>query len=113
MEKRRHQRITVDSLFADVSDGRGFFSGTVTDLSRFGLCMTDLPAKLDHTSQRLSIVISGHGRNFKMLVKPCWVKTATGRKCVGVEIMNTPWAWTEFVIEFEPQPVDVWGDTTA
>ena len=51
--------MTVDSLFADVSDGRGFFSGTVTDLSRFGLCMTDLPAKLDHTSQRLSVVISG------------------------------------------------------
>ena len=25
--------------------------------------------------------------------------------------MNAPWAWTEFVMEFEPQSVDVWGDT--
>jgi hypothetical protein len=111
MEKRRHQRMTVDSLWADVSDGRGFFSGMVTDLSRFGLGVTDLPVKLDHTSQRFSIVISGHGRNFKMLVKPRWVKTATGRKWVGVEILNAPWAWTEFVMAFKPQPVDVWGDT--
>ncbi len=105
--------MTVDSLCADVSDGRGFFSGMVTDLSRFGLCMTDLPIKLDNTSQRFSIVISGHGRNFKMLVKPRWAKTATGRKCVGVEILNAPWAWTEFVMEFEPQSDDVWGMGTT
>lgn len=103
--------MTVDSLCADVSDGRGFFSGMVTDLSRFGLGVTDLPVKLDHTSQRFSIVISGRGRNFKMLVKPRWVKTATGCKCVGVEILNAPWAWTEFVMEFEPQTADVWGET--
>ena len=105
--------MTVDNLCADVSDGRGFFSGMVTDLSRFGLCMTDLPVKLDNTCQRFSIVISGHGRNFKMLVQPRWVKTATGRKCVGAEIMDAPWAWTEFVMEFEPPADDVWGSVTT
>lgn len=111
MEKRRHQRILIENLWADVSDGKGFYSGMVTDLSRFGLRMTDLPAKLDN-NQRLSIVISGHGRNFKMLVKPRWAQKASAQKSVGVEIVNVPWGWTEFVMQMEPPPTDVPGEIT-
>ncbi len=110
MEKRRHQRMVVKNLWADVSDGKGFFSGQVIDLSRFGMCMTDLPGKLDNSSRRLSIVISGHGKNFKMLVRPRWSQKETSQKSVGVEIINAPWGWTEFVMDFEPAPVDVWGE---
>jgi hypothetical protein len=112
MEKRRHQRMMVNNLWADVSDGKGFFSGMVTDLSRFGLRMADLPTKLDNTSQRLSIVISGHGKNFKMLAKPRWAERGLSQKSVGVEIMNAPWGWTEFVMNFEPETADVWGEIT-
>lgn len=111
MEKRRHQRIEIKNFWADVSDGKGFFSGVVTNLSRFGLGMTDLPAKLD-SNQRLSIVISGHGRNFKMLVKPRWAQKESMQKSVGVEIMNAPWGWTEFIMQMETPPDDVWGEIT-
>ncbi len=106
MEKRRHQRMAVKNLWADVSDGKGFFSGLVTDLSRFGLRMVDLPGKLDNNSQRLSLVVSGHGQNFKMLVRPRWSRKEVNQKCVGVEIINAPWGWTEFVMDFEPAPLD-------
>ena len=111
MEKRRHQRMEIKNLWADVSDGKGFFSGMVTDLSRFGLRMAELPAKLDN-NQRLSIVISGHGRNFKMLVKPRWAQKGSMEKSVGVEIMNAPWGWTEFVMQMEPPAEDIWGEIT-
>lgn len=110
MEKRKHQRMEVKNLWADVSDGKGFFSGTVSDLSRFGLCMSDLPGKFDNNSQRISIVISGQGKNFKMLVRPRWSQKEANQKCVGVEIMNAPWGWTEFVMNFEPAPPDVWAE---
>ena len=110
MEKRRHQRMVINNLWADVSDGKGFFSGTVTDLSRFGLCMAGLPGRLDHNSQRLSIVISGHGKNFKMLAKPRWEQKEINQKNVGVEILNAPWGWTEFVMHFEPPPADAWPE---
>ncbi|MGW8158812.1 MAG: PilZ domain-containing protein [Desulfoprunum sp.] len=109
MEKRRHQRMTINNLWADVSDGKGFYSGMVTDLSRFGLRLTDLPLRCD-TSQRLSIVVSGQGKNFKMLARPCWTKKDNTQKSVGVEIMNASWGWTEFVMSHEPPPVDVWGE---
>jgi len=106
MENRRHQRMAIKNLWADVSDGKGFFSGVVTDLSRFGLRMTDLPGKLDNNSQRFSIVLSGHGKNFKILAKPRWSHKETTQKSVGVEIVNAPWGWTEFVMNFEPTSVD-------
>lgn len=96
--------MTVSNIWADVSDGKGFFSGTVVDLSRFGLRMTDLPAKLDSSGQRLSIVISGQGKNFKMLVRPRWSQKEATQKSVGVEIVNAPWGWTEFVMAFEIPP---------
>lgn len=112
MEKRRHQRITVNNIWADVSDGKGFFSGEVTDLSRFGLRMTDLPEKLDNSSQRLSIVVSGYGKNFKMLVRPRWSQKELNQKSVGVEIINAPWGWTEFVMDFESPPPANWSEIT-
>ena len=105
MEKRRHQRMAISNLSADISDGKGFFPGVVSDLSRFGLRLTDLPLKVD-SSQRPSIVVSGHGRNFKMLVRPCWTQKDNNRKSVGVEIMNAPWEWTEFVAGLETVPAD-------
>ncbi|MBM9529234.1 PilZ domain-containing protein [Desulfoprunum benzoelyticum] len=98
--------MSINTLWADVSDGKRFYSGMVTDLSRFGLRLTDLPLKCD-TSQRLSIVVSGQGKNFKMLARPCWTKNGGTGKSVGVEIMNASWGWTEFVISHEPSPADV------
>jgi len=33
------------------------------------------------------------------------------RKSLGVEIMDVPWGWTEFVMNFEPAiENDVWGE---
>lgn len=102
--------MNVDNLMADVSDGRGFFSGHIGDLSRFGFCMKDLPNKLDQTAKRLSIVVSGHGKNFKLLARPRWSDESGYRKNLGVELINAPFGWTEFVMDFEPQSDDVWEE---
>lgn len=109
MDKRRHPRIDSLGLAIDVSDGLGFFSGSINNLSRFGLCMNDLPAKLDQKAKRLSIVVSGHGKNFKMVGRPRWTEAGKYKKNVGVEIVNAPWGWTEFVMSMEPKEADPWA----
>lgn len=96
------------NLLIDVSDGQGFFSGSVNNLSRFGLCMNDLPANLDQSARRLSIVVSGHGKHFKMLATPRWIDEGAYKKNLGVEIVNAPWGWTEFVMSMEPSLRDPW-----
>jgi len=110
MEKRRHPRIALKNLCVDVSDGVGFFTGTISDFSRFGFCMTDLPKRLNGKVNKMIVVISGQGKNFKMNVVPRWSADNNPTKSVGAEILNAPWSWTEFAMKYEPVDQDkcVW-----
>lgn len=46
MNKRRHQRIEVQNVVANLSDEVDFFSGTVNDVSRAGMLLADIPKEL-------------------------------------------------------------------
>lgn len=111
MEKRHYQRVAVKNLTVDASDGAGFFHGEIADASRNGICLTEIPVKLDENSKKMTLVVNGSGKNFKMIVTPRWY-TATDRlsKSVGVEIVDPPPEWTEFIMSLEPHPEDdVWS----
>ena len=58
MDRRRHDRIQLNHLLADISDGRGFFSGTVADLSRTGIQLSDVPKRLDKQTKDIWITLS-------------------------------------------------------
>ncbi len=60
MEKRRDQRIEVNNFNVDISDGLGFFSGTMSDISRFGMKVDHVAKRLDDNAKQLSIVMSGN-----------------------------------------------------
>lgn len=110
MEKRNHQRIAIKNLFVDASDGVGFFHGVISDASRFGVCVTDLQKKMDGNVKRMTVIVSGQGRHFKMNVRPKWSTYDGISKSIGAEILNAPWGWTEFIMKFEPKEEDdVWG----
>jgi len=107
MEKRRHQRMAVANLHVDISDGQGFFSGTVEDFSRFGMKLDNVPKRLDEKAGNLALVVSGEGKHFKMKARPRWARRKSFSKKVGLEIVNAPWGWAEFVMQFEPGPDDI------
>jgi hypothetical protein len=102
MEKRRYQRIAIENLSVDVADGVGFFQGMVSDISRSGICMTDLSERLNGDVKKMTVVVSGKGANFRMNVRPRWYTHGGVRKIVGVEMINAPVGWAEFVIGVEP-----------
>lgn len=109
MNMRKHPRIAMTGMVADISDGKGFFSGTVHDISRFGLSLEDIPAKLNSHVDHLTVIIDGRGGHFKLRLSPTW-ETVNGRqKLVGGRIDQYSAAWTNFVMNFEPEPEDVWG----
>jgi len=111
MEKRKHVRMPIKNLSADIADENGFFQGEVSDVSRFGLCMTDLPKRMNVEAKRLMVVVSGKAGHFKMKVRPRWHTCDGARRSVGVEIMTLPLGWTEFVMNCEPVPPEVgWGE---
>lgn len=103
MEKRIYPRIPLRNLSVDTSDGFGFSQGRIADVSRLGLCMTDLPESLNGQVNKMIAIIRGQGKNFKMTVRPKWSTTDGTSQSVGVEIVNPPVAWMEFIRRFEPR----------
>lgn len=109
MNKRKYPRIPIRGLNADISDGKGFFTGKVTDISRFGVSLNKIPNTLDGDADILSVIVDGQGAHFKLLIKQKWESVADNSKIIGGQIENSPWDWTEFVRQLEPEQDDIWG----
>ena len=112
MKKRRHQRVEIPNLIANLSDGVDFFSGTVRDVSRVGILMTDIPQKLNSLEKQLSVVVAAKDKKFKMLVIPKWVSGDNSEKMMGLAILDAPLDWTLFVMDYEFKYEDIWAMTT-
>ena len=93
--------MAVLEMQADISDGNDFFAGTVVNISRYGLAITDIPDTLDHDADMYSIILDGPGVHFKLLVRPVWEERRENRKTIGAVIENSPWTWTDFVMARE------------
>ena len=113
MQKREYPRLEVPHLQADVSDGKEFFNGSVKNISRFGLAITDIPLDLDDTSDIYSVILDGPGTHFKLLVRPVWETNDGVTKTIGTRIENCPWTWTEFVMRQEPLSDQLLAEQTA
>ena len=104
MEKRRHDRITSQKFLVNISDGAGFFTGTVKDFSRSGLLLDDIPKRLDGKSKNISVIIDNKTENFKLKAKTRWTRQQAISQMVGFEIVNAPWGWAEFVLQNQEAP---------
>ncbi len=112
MIKRRHQRVDVPNLVAHLSYGVSSFTGTVSNISRTGILLTDIPEEFDTRGEELSIIVSGKGKDFKLLVVPKWVSEDNSKKRMGMVIPNAPIDWTVFAMKYELKNEDIWAATT-
>lgn len=109
MEHRNFERIELNGYRVDAADGRGFFQGMVTNVSRSGLCLNGLSKRIDSGVKLMTVVVSGQGKNFKMNIRPRWTKSDDASKSIGASILNPSWGWTEFVMSREPEvEKDIW-----
>ena len=99
MNKRRHQRIEVQNLVANLSNGVDSYSGTVSDVSPAGLLVTDTPQELNNQGEKLSIIISVKGKDFKMAVVPKWVSGNKSKNKMGLAILDAPLDWAGFLMK--------------
>jgi len=95
----------MDGLSVDINDGKGFFQGKIADISQTGLCMEDLPKRIDAETRRLNVVVSGEKDHFRLVVRPKWYTEGNAVKSIGGEILTSSWMWLDFVSRFEP-PAD-------
>ncbi|MEN8190625.1 MAG: PilZ domain-containing protein [Thermodesulfobacteriota bacterium] len=109
MDHRQHPRTERNDMSVDFSDAIGFSTGAVKDISRFGICIGDIPRKLHFKNGIVEAVISGRGHNFRLKLRQMWVKEDGYSLMIGVAIDNVPWSWTEMVMKCEPDKDDVWS----
>jgi hypothetical protein len=99
---RRYHRGNVSGYSCDIADGQRFFGGVVEDVSSNGFKMSHLSDSFLGEKHNYRAVISGNGKHFKMLAKPCWRRqTASGLE-IGFKIVDVSWEWTEFVMDIVP-----------
>ena len=109
MERRKHIRISAVGMEADISDMIGFSTGTLKDISRFGVCITDIPRKLHPRNNFVTVIISGKGERFTLQLRPKWEKQDGLTMATGTIIGGVPWDWTEMIMQLEPQYEDAWA----
>jgi hypothetical protein len=102
MERRNHPRIKMENLFVAINDGKKFFQGKTTDISRTGLCMEELPKQLEAETEKLTVVVSGDREHFRLVVRPKWYIDGSLVNCIGAEILTSSWMWQDFISRLEP-----------
>lgn len=111
--KRRFQRTGVHGFVADIADGNSMLNGLVADVSSGGFRMTRIADTFVVAKHSYTAFISGGGKNYKVLVKPCWQKNDAGSNFVemGFKIVDAPWEWMEFVLNTvsDTDYEDDWG----
>ena len=112
MSKRRHQRVEVQNLVANLSDGVDSFSGTVSNVSRLGMLLNDIPQRFKNYENKLSIIVSAKGKDIKMQVEPKWVSGNKSETKIGLVILDPPFAWTVFAMICEPADEDILAAAT-
>jgi hypothetical protein len=112
MDKRRYQRIDVQNVVANLSNGVNSFSGTVNDVSRDGMLLADIPKELHDWRGEFSIIVSAGDIDCKMLVVPKWISENYSENRMGLAILDAPLDWTVFVMNYEPRGEDIWAATT-
>jgi hypothetical protein len=98
---RKDRRNHLSGLTGELSDGRRIFAGELKNLSVGGFQLTDLPTGFDSGYVNYTAIVSGGGKNFRLLVRPCWSKRHADQLHVdvGFKIMNAPWELVQYTAE--------------
>jgi hypothetical protein len=100
---RRYRRGKVAGLSCDIADGNRIIGGVIENISANGFKMSQVDDTFPADEFYYQTIVSGNGRHYKIIAKPCWTRdTDTGRE-IGFKIVDASWEWTEFVLQTVPE----------
>ena len=99
--ERKDIRGTIPGFVGDIADGLAIFGGKVEDISTSGFKLTNVPESFTAQKHIYTTVVSGNGKHYRLLAKPCWKKPSEldGFVEVGFKIIDAPWEWTELALD--------------
>ena len=97
--ERKYQRAPIPGFVASIADGKKLIDGQICDLSTGGFQIASLPPSFNGERHTYTAVVSGRGRHYKLLAKPCWTqKDEKNSGNFGFKILDAPWEWVEFTM---------------
>jgi hypothetical protein len=101
MGQRQQIRIKMSDMTVYIVDRVGLCSGTLENMSCFGLCVTGIPRAVQASNGRLDAVVFGRGYNFKLHLQHRWETQVGGTVTIGVAIEDIPWGWADLSMRQE------------
>lgn len=102
--RRRYRRAGVSGFVGDIADGSMFIGGMIEDISAGGFRMTHLPPAFGAEKHSYATVVSGGGKHYRLLAKPCWRRQGRGNSVeIGFKILDAPWEWLELTMKEIPE----------
>lgn len=72
MEREKFNRVVPREPTAGVCEQSHKCSGPAVDVIRFGSSLVGIPKKIQCNEPELSILVSGHGENLRIYIRPKW-----------------------------------------
>jgi hypothetical protein len=101
--KRKYRRVGISGFVGTLADGTKVIEAIVENISTSGFKFTNLPESFSAEKHTYIAVISGEGKHYKVLAKPCWRKKEGENINIGFKILDAPWEWVEFILNRIPE----------
>ncbi len=90
----------IADFVGDLVDGRKIIGGIVENISAGGFKITNLPKSFTAEKHFYTTVLSGGGKHYKILARPCWrKKNGEYLFTTGFKILDAPWQWLELTLQ--------------
>ncbi len=100
---RKYYRAEVKGFLGNLADGKNVIGGVVENISTGGFALTHLPESFSADRHSYTAVLSGGGKHYKILAKPCWrMKNGNDTFHIGFKILDAPWEWVDLTMNLLP-----------
>lgn len=87
----------VQGFSVGITDENSFTVAVAENISQGGLKLSGLPPRFHADKFIYRAVVSGGGKSFHLIMKPCWRHSSDGGTVeMGFKVIDAPWEWCQF-----------------
>jgi len=95
--RRQASRLALSGITAHVSDGVGYWRGTLVDASARGFCLDLRDTEGFSACQGMfGLLLEKEGSCLPVRVELKWKRESPGRMCLGLAVEDHHWSWQKF-----------------
>ena len=103
--ERKSQRTKISGFMGDIGGSNSLVGGDIKNISCGGFMLANVPATFSANKHTYTIVITGSGKHYRLVAKPCWHNKSDGEDTleIGFKIIDAPWDWLDLTFNEMPE----------